>query len=182
MGEWKYSDVAVTGNVDSTGALYLLNGLAPGTSATTRVGQKIAIRSIQLNFACHVVAGTGVDQVHRYGLLLDNQPNGVVCTFANFMSPLSLYGFRNLANRKRFKQFYDKTVYLNATGEPTAGAIRRYYVKFRKPLITEYNTGVAGTVADISTGALYFWTFGTEAAGATAGTSIGTARIRYQDM
>ena len=56
------------------------------------------------------------------------------------------------------------------------------YIKFRRPIVTEYNAGVAGTIADIATNSLYLITIGQQNAGLTAGITLGTCRIRYTDM
>ena len=54
------------------------------------------------------------------------------------------------------------------------------YMKFRKPLVVEYNAGVAGTIADISTNSLYMVFLGDHAANYPA--LAGYCRIRYTDM
>lgn len=58
----------------------------------------------------------------------------------------------------------------------------KLYKKFRRPITEEFNTGVAGTVADISTCSMYFITFGTEAPGNTDVNCTGYVRIRYTDV
>jgi len=182
-GEWKYLDTTISSNQDTTGAMTLINGLVPGNSASQRVGQKVEIRSIQLRLQSIVTATTGVDQVQRIILLRDGQPNGAPPTaLTDFLTPGTIYGQRALTNRKRFRILMDKTRYLNASGEPYSGYFMKAYIKFRRPIVTEYNAGVSGTIADIATNSLYLITIGQQNAGVTAGITLGTCRIRYTDM
>lgn len=126
--------------------------------------------------------GTGVDQVLRYQIFVDRQANGVACTIGQQLSANSVLGLRSMTNRKRFKCITDRAFNINAVGE--SGSFRYFhkYIKFRRPLIVEYNAGVAGTIADIVSNALYFYTVGSAAPGATAGVQYGNCRIRYTDM
>lgn len=180
--EWKYLDVAVNLNMDSGGSLALLNGLVPGTGASQRVGQSIRLMSVELRLLNFVTAATGVDQVHRIALVLDKQTNAAAMTGAAYLNSATIYGLRLLENRKRFKTFMDRPMYLNATAEPGAGCYSHIYLKMRNPVTVEYNTGNAGTVADIVSNSLYLYAIGSAPPGVTAGSCNGYARIRYIDM
>jgi len=161
----------------------LLNGLAPGNSASQRVGMKVSIQSLELRIRNQVTAGTGVDQIHRLIVLQDQQANGIVpAALTDFLNAGNYQGLRNLAQRKRFRILKDYYFTLNATGEAGSQKCIHKYMKFRRPIITEFNAGVAGTIADISTNSLFFVCIGSIAPGATAGTSVGYIRIRYTDM
>lgn len=182
QGEWKYSDVAFNSTVDTTGASILLNGLVPGTGASQRVGMKVTIKSVEIRGFTGCVAGTGVDQVHRWELFIDRQANGAaLASIGQQLLANNTYAPRSLIARKRFKILRDKVYNINATGE--AGSFRTFkaYLKFTRGLVVEYNAGNAGTVADIVSNALYFYAVGSIAAGATAGNIYGYARIRYVD-
>lgn len=181
-GEWKYLDVAVNVTMDTAGSLVLLNGLVPGNGASQRVGQNVAIRSIEFRLLNYVTAGTGIDQVHRYALVVDRQANATPMTGAQYLNAATIYGQRLLENRKRFKTILDKSRYMNATAEPNSGCYTHKYIKLKRPLITEYNTGNAGTIADIVSNSLYLYNIGSAPPGATAGTIAGYVRIRYTDM
>lgn len=180
--EWKYLDVAVNTTMDTAGSLVLLNGLVPGNGASQRIGQNIQIKSVELRLLNYVIAGTGIDQVHRYAVVCDRQCNATAMTGAQYLNAATIYGLRLLENRKRFKTYMDCSKYMNATAEPNSGFYYHYYLKLRRPLTTEYNTGNAGTVADIVSNSLYLYCIGSAAPGATAGTLAGYVRIRYTDM
>lgn len=182
LGEWKYLDTAIAMNMNTTGAQLLVNGLAPGSGASERIGMKVTVRSIQLRLAQYVTAGTGSDQFQRVLLFVDRQANGAAPTLGSQLSANSILGLRSLVNRKRFKILWDKTCHLNATAEPGSMVFRTAYLKFRSPVVMEFNAGVAGTIADIVSNSIYIYTVGSLVAGATAGGVEGTCRIRYTDM
>lgn len=182
LGEWKYLDTDVGNAVNTTGAYSLINGLTLGNTANSRVGQKISIRSIELRYYGFVTAGTGVDQIHRMSIIVDRQANGVTPTVGSHLTSNTPVGLRDLAYRSRYKTLFDRVWTMNASGEPGSFRNMHVYLKFRRPIVVEYNTGNAGTVADITTNAIYFYRVGTQAAGGTAGSSNSTCRIRFTDM
>lgn len=176
-------DTLVSQVADSTGAMTLLNGLQPGTGASQRIGMKVAIRSLEFKGQVRVTAATGVDQIQRYIILLDRQANGAApAALTDFLTGGVYYSLRNLANRRRFKAIHDRMFSLNASGEPDSQRCWKFYIKFRKPIIVEFNAGNAGTVADIVTNSLYLMSLGQAPAGATAGSILGYCRLRYTDL
>ena len=181
-GEWKYLDNNFNLAVSTGTSSWLLNGLAPGSSASQRIGQKVSVRSLEIRLYNQVTAGTGVDQLHRQLVVMDRQANGAPPAIANILSAADVAAPRNLEYRKRFKVLLDKTFTLNATAEPGSQKWRKYYIKFKRPIVVEFNAGVAGTIADIVTNSLYIFNIGSQAAGATAGTVTGYIRMRYTDM
>jgi len=73
----------------------------------------------------------------------------------------------------------DKKFQLNASGESGSERMFKFYRRLAHPVT--FNSGDAGTVADITTGSLYLIYIGSIAAGATAGSIVGHCRIRYSD-
>lgn len=186
-GEWKYLDTAVAATaINTAGTMNLLNGIAPGTGASQRIGMKIAIRSIEMRLAITSVAECP-SQFNRLMLLLDRQCNGAApAALTDFIIPGTYMGCRCLTNRKRFKIMWDKTfVHGCTTVNYTAGnpkTFRHIYMKLKRPIIVEYNAGVAGTVADIASNSLYIISVGDVAAGATDSDFSALIRLRYTDM
>lgn len=189
-GEWKFLDSTITQDINTTPALILLNGLAPGSSASQRIGQKVDIRSIEIRLRWTTTPVTGVDQYCRASIVLDRQPNGAAPgNYTDIFLASSVTSPRSLANRKRFRILWDKALpmgsNLNAATTPSTlpnMRIFKAYMKFRRPIVEEFNSGVAGTVADIATNSLYLVTFGTEVAGNTDVNMAGYIRIRYTDV
>lgn len=185
-GEWKYNDLNTAVDINSTATLTLLNGLQPGTAANQRVGMKITMKTLEIRARMATTAATGVEQFARWFIVLDRQPNGAAPgAITDIISAAGVQYPRNLANRKRFKILLDKCWAFGATsvatGTPTSRFVK-YYLKFRRPLVTEFNTGVAGTVADISTNSLYLVVIGSEVAGNTDVQAAINTRLRYTDM
>lgn len=180
--EWKYVDVAFATAVNATGSITLLNGLAPGSSASQRIGMKVTIRSLEIHMTHQVTAATGVDQSHRFLIVQDSQSNGVgPAALTDFLTTNTTLAPRNLANRRRFRFLLDKSFYLSSSAESGSGGVHKFYLKLRTPIVTEFNSGVAGTIADIVTNSLHFVAVGDVAAGAAAGSAAVYCRIRYTD-
>ena len=112
----------------------------------------------------------------------DRQSNGANPTLSSHLSANNILAQRSLVERKRFKIIWDKTRVLNASGESGSAVVYTGYIKFRRPILVEFNSGVAGTISDIASNSMYLYTVGSVAAGATAGAVEGTVRIRYTDM
>lgn len=189
-GEWKYLDITVNQDINTTATNTLLNGLVPGTGASQRVGMKTTIRSIEIRLKCTTTAATGVNQVCRWLILLDRQSNGAApAAVTDFLLAQSTTAPRQLANRKRFKIIVDRAFamggVLNGAGTGSAlpqDRMFKVYIKFRRPIVVEYNVGNAGTIADIASNGLFLVTFGTEVAGNTDCGCTGYIRTRYTDM
>lgn len=148
--ERKYSDITFNNTVSDTENFQLLNGLTTGTSATTRNGQSIKIVSTFIRFYITMNASATTTQVRLF-LFKDLQPNGAIPTSgqllqdnSNILSPLLVaYG-------RRFKIFMDKLFRLDTN------KLNIEFKKFFKHKFhTEYNTGTAGTIADITKNSLY---------------------------
>lgn len=189
FGEWKYSDTQVNIDLSTTPGYVLLNGLVPGTAATQRIGQNVSIKSIEVKLRMQVTPATGVDQFVRVLIAVDRQPNGAAPVIGDLLTATSVTAPRNLNNRKRFKILMDKPYamggILNGAGSGSQTSNLRMvkkYMKFKRPIVVEYNTGNAGTVADITSNSIYMFTLGTEAAGNTDTNMLGYIRIRYTDM
>lgn len=170
-------------NVDQNGVFVLLNGLIPGSGASQRIGQKVEIRSLECRLNTRATAGTGIDQIHRLIILMDRQCNGAApVALTDFLNAGNYQGLRQLNNRKRFKVVKDYYLSLNATAEPGSQRAIYKYMKFRRPIVVEYNAGIAGTIADIVSNSMFFVAIGQQPAGVGAGSCVGYFRIRYTDM
>jgi hypothetical protein len=176
--ELKALDTAVVAAVDTTGAIQLLNGIEPGTALNQRVGRQITMVKLQYHLQSIVTAATGIDQFHRLLVVLDKQPNGVALAINSVLDGGSTSQY-NLSNQHRFVILYDKRFYLNASGEAGSGIVLDGTIGLSA--VVQYNSGIAGTVADIATNSLYLIALGNVVAGATAGSLAGSVRLRYYD-
>lgn len=145
-----------------------------------RIGRQVRAMSLKWRATSSVVASTGVDQTHRILILVDHQPNGVAPSVTDVLTSASTLAQLNPANRLRFKILLDKTIYLNASGEAASG--RTWQASPSLGFEVLFNSGVAGTVADIATNSLYCLYLGDIAAGSTAGKLAYNAAFQFKDM
>ena len=178
-GELKAVDTSVNQAADSTGGVVLLSGIARGDDINQRTGREVTLRSIECRFTARVTAGTGIDQQQRLLIVYDRQSNGAAPSVADVLGSANVLYPRNLENRRRFKVLYDRFFQLNGSGEAGSEKVFKFYRRLRHPMV--FNSGNAGTVADITSGSVYAVICGSVAAGATAGNINGRVRLRYED-
>lgn len=178
--EYKYKDTAVNQAVNTTPAYILLNGTVEGVGPSAHIGRRTTLCSIEMKMKSYCTNTTGVDQNHRIVLVYDRQPNQVAPTMAEVFNAVGENTLRNLDNRSRFTILLDKRIDLNAYGEPGAQQVWNYFKRLRLP--TQYDATADDTISSITTGSLYLITYGTEAAGNTAGSLYGNVRVRYSDV
>lgn len=190
--ELKYKDLNASGAVPGNGTFTLLNGLTLGTSAVTRIGRQIVIKSIHMKFditgAYFSVGPTLPSTMCRAMIIFDSQPNGTTPNVSDLLEDTTT-GLQALASTAlrysgRFKILYDKRWVVNnnlaATTTATWSQIfDEVYLKVN--LKCNYANTSNGDVTDIDTGAL--WLFLTSDSGATANNPdvLLYNRIRFVD-
>lgn len=191
--------------VSTTATVALLNGLDLGTGAFQRLGRSVHLRTLHVRggFYPSLQDGSFGGECLRVLVVYDRQPNGVAPSVIDIMQSIDANGngsttpfdYPNLANSERFIILADKQVNLSNTRYIVASSyfgqqntlseldssdrnFDRYIDVSGLP--TQYK-GDDETVASISTGALFLYTLGSQAA-ATAGVTFNwTARLRYSD-
>jgi len=180
----------------------LLNGLKLGTSAFARIGNKITMKSLYWSVAFGLssqdndpAVDTNINNVPvRMLIVYDKQTNGALPVLSDLLSAVSgvdnstsrsidVNSPNNLNNKDRFIVLADKRFILQ-TGGPSSRYIKKY-----KKLSTgvAYKSGAtAGTIADITSGGLYFAAFRDEDVNMTSDplpsiAMTGDIRLRYLD-
>lgn len=143
----------------------LLNGLVLGTGASQRVGREIRMNSIQIRLM------GGISNPIRFVLVYDSQSNGAAPAITDIFETNNWMSEVNFSNRDRFQFVFDLTTPLH--GDP------HYEEELDLNLITYYNAGTAGTVADIASGALYIVL--NDASTAAASTYSYALRLNYEE-
>ena len=86
-GELKYVDVNATQSFTDTGNVTLLNGIAPGTGASQRIGKKVILRNLLIS--CSIGSGiTGANVFRglvRIMAVYDKQTNATAPTVADIL-------------------------------------------------------------------------------------------------
>lgn len=196
--EQKVSDVSPASiSVDTGGVFTLLHAPQPGTDMTNRIGRKTCPRSIQIRAQVNVTpAATGTPvvcaaQTARWILFVDFQPSGAAPAVTDLLTAASPFAHINLNNRDRFKILRDKIFPMGPvffsdtatqsyiTGENMCKSFKLF--KRLQGIETIFNTGSAGTIADISSGALFSLWIGSVAAGTNDCVAVQTSRVRFDD-
>ncbi len=180
--ESKYVDTLFASNTmtNGIGSQSLLNGLSLGNTSTTRNGQSIKMTKIRLNIIASVGATTPVNC--RFILFLDKAANGSTTGVSSVFQAatdgvsdyaLSLYNVATIGTR--IVMFKDVKFELDTVNNT------RYIINQTLPLNyhVKFNTGNAGTVADISENSLYFCAL--SSAAATQPTFKGAIRVEFID-
>lgn len=150
--EKKYIDVSFTTTSSTTVAFTNINGIQLGTTATTRLGQSLKIVSVYVNGYWDIPSFlTPFTAYCRLIVFIDKQANGATPSASDILTPATVLGAMVVGNSKRFKILMDVRKHISTVGPATA-IVRRFK---RVSIKTEYNTGNAGTVADIQTNSMF---------------------------
>lgn len=162
----------------TTGQLTLLNGCIQGSAATNRIGRRIRMVSVYLRGRI-LMAGTSTGSSPiRIIIFYDRQTNGAAPTATDLLTSDAISSFNNLNNNRRFQVVADITRSCIGTAGPQA----LYFSNFKKiDLSTEFNTGNAGTVADITTGSLYALCYASPGIGVASLITNLNVRVRFSD-
>lgn len=196
--ERKVADIAVTlYGVNTTGSFTLMAKPQLGSDMTDRIGRKIQLKSFYIRgfvateAALNAVVGVNPTMQARMIIFVDLQPNGAVPVVTDLLNTASPASHLNLSNRDRFKIYCDKTfvfdpyLYSTTATQAYASASNQIFQikKFKKiNLEMVFNGTNGGTIADITSGALYMFWIGSVVSGANTdmNASVGT-RVRYSD-
>ncbi len=180
--ESKYVDTLFNGNTmtNGIGNISLLNGMTQGVTPSTRTGQSIKSMKLILDLICQVGATTPVNC--RFLIIQDKGANGATTGVGSiFQAPVdgaSDYSTsqRNVATVGYRIVFHCDEIFQLDTVQNTRKVIRKTIpLRFH----VAYNTGTAGTVADISENSLYL--IALSSAGAGYPTFKGSVRYEYVD-
>lgn len=183
-GELKFTDVttaiAVGGAAAATfGTGILLNGLATGTDASSRIGRKITMKSLYVRWSSLFVAGAGGGGAIRILVVYDKQANAAAPAITDILLANDFNSPNNLSNRDRFVTLADYVTEQLSTASNLADC-----GVFHKTLNLEtmFNAGSAGTIADITSGSIYMFIAQSGGITTTAPTLAYRSRIRYTDV
>ena len=100
------------------GAVFLLNGIAPGTGASQRIGKKIILRNLLIR--CSIGSGnTGANVFRgmvRVLAVYDKQTNATAPTVADILEYQQGVSPMNMNNRDRFVVLFTKQYALDQAG------------------------------------------------------------------
>ena len=173
-GKYKNSAIAVSHYTTDGTDMVLLNGMSRGSSAGTRVGSRVVLRSFNIRMFISFVSNESDSSVTPMGIRMmivyDKQANGAVCP-----SPFSsFYATAESVYRDRFIVMYDEVVYMERTSigsyyvadTPEVIPFSNVWQKFRHvhlavDLPTTFNNSDTGVITDINSGSVYLVTMTT---------------------
>lgn len=137
------------------GASNLLNGIAQGSSETSRVGRKITMRSLLVNWTFGPAITVQGSANCRLTVVYDKQPNGLIPVTTDIFHVDSHLTPMLLANSDRFTVLHNEWVQnpnVNIGGTTIAQMSGSFYVKM---LLETMYSGTGATILNINSGALY---------------------------
>lgn len=185
--KYKYVGLIVVA-VSNAGTFSLFNNLQRGTDRTTRLGNRIRMKSLE--YGLHLsVSAAGLVLFQRPSVRLiffiDKQSNGLAPAVVDFfpagITEFTVSPLNPITVSPRFDVLSD-TVYQLQGQYPTAPTTYSFRKKIPlKNRAVVYNDGNAGTIADITKNSLYVLAISDQAAAATnPGYSIDYV-LRYED-
>lgn len=191
-------------NFLNTGEFQLLNGIQAGSGFSQRVGRKIRMKSLKVQFNINPFPSrTQVGDLGRVLIVYDRQTNGALPALADVLQDTNTAAANttnvavgpNLSNRERFTVLRDYSftlpaVVVAATGVPSSAypdsfegehqSFIKWYIKL-KGLETVFNADT-GDVGSIATGSIFVLALGGVAAGTNAWlVNSWHSRLRYYD-
>jgi len=179
-GELKAIDTALSSTaINTTEIITCINPCAQGSDIGQRVGREIIMKSVQLSGVFYP-GGASVGDVITWSLVYDRQTNAAAPVWTDVYTQDSTNPlFRNLNNRKRFKVLGSGMLAVPKVDADVINTPFNFYRKLKHPV--EFNATNGGTVADITTGGLFFMIRGRAAPGADDYDCSLYARVRFSD-
>jgi len=179
--EQKFVDVASTfsptaGAVTFTNGV-LLNGIANGTDASTRIGRKAAIKSLLIRATASVGTATKGGSF-RLLVVYDKQTNAAAPAITDILLADAFNAPNNLSNRDRFVTIFDQIM-----GPVDVGGPNNVADTFYKKLNLEemWNAGTDATVGSITSGSIYAFVAQSGGMATNAPALTMYSRVRYTD-
>ena len=181
--ETGYVDLASANyGMDTTGTVTLVATIPQGTSVSQRVGKKCVYKSFQIRGFASNNSTTAINDC-AWMLVYDKRPTGALPSITDILVTASSRSFNNDVNSNRFRilRRWDKQLVGTST-TPADGVACTVdeYVKCKLPI--EFNAAGTGAIGDISLGAVYLVTCGSNAAGLTAAALVIGIRTRFIDV
>ena len=157
---------------------FILNAMATGTTASTRVGRRITMKSLLVKGSFSMAPTTTGSTPVRVLIVYDKQTNGAAPVATDVVLTDEIHSPMNLSNSHRFVTLMDEVVPCFGSQGPQSAMFTRF-VKLDHQV--EFNTGNAGTVADIQTGSVYCLVWQNGRILIAAPTADIYTRIRFSD-
>jgi len=176
--EWKNIDVtsSITGAAATTWSpVTLITTIAQGSSSAQRIGRKVVLKNAQVRYTA--TNGGGTATPFRILMVYDHSPNGVLPLITDILITNDINSPLNLNNSDRFLVLRDSYPRSEKSVDGTVSVSDLMFKKFKEGgLQSQWIASATGTIADVTTGAIYLMICGTAAV-----TLAFTSRVRFTD-
>lgn len=182
-GEVKFTDVSVALATPIALATWtapqLLNGLANGSDASTRIGRKVTLKSVLVRASVALAPTSVGGSPIRILVVYDKQANATAPAVTDILLADAFTSQNNLSNRDRFVTIFDQVT----TPVSVQNNFSNEHTMFKRiNMETMFNAGSAGTVGDITSGSVYLLFCQNSGISVAAPTMIYRTRVRYTDV
>lgn len=174
--------ISASYNFDTTGSIALIATIQQGTSVQQRIGKKVVLKSLQMRGFAQAGSTATINDVAML-IVYDARPTGSLPAITDILNSANSRSFNNDANSGRFKilKRVDCVLVGGATLTEATYKDMDFYLDLKKrPCV--FQAAGSGAIGDISEGALYVVTVGSNAAGTTAASMVAGFRTRFIDV
>lgn len=155
----------------------LINGVATGTDASSRIGRKAVIKSLLLRITCSLATGTK-GGAFRILCVYDKQANATAPAITDILLADAFNSPNNLTYRDRFVTIFDQiTEPVDAQG-PQERAMTCYK---KLNLETLWNAGTDALIGSIASGSMYIFVAQSGGVATNPPSVTIRSRVRYTD-
>lgn len=156
----------------------LLNALGQGTTAVTRLGRKVQLKSLYIRYSIALAPTSTGGSPARILVVYDKQANGAAPLITDILLANDFHSPNNLNNSDRFITIFDEIT------EPVSvqnnySISGKLYKKLG--LETVYKDTSAGDITDIATGSIYAFVANNSGIGVANGAVASYTRLRFLD-
>lgn len=155
----------------------LINGVATGTDASSRIGRKAVIKSILLRITTSLATGTKGGSF-RILCVYDKQANATAPAITDILLADAFNSPNNLTYRDRFVTIFDQITEPVDAGGPNERAMTLYK---KLNLETLWNSGTDALIGSIASGSIYIFVAQSGSIATNAPSVTIRARVRYTD-
>jgi hypothetical protein len=146
--EDKYLDTSATSTLSGAWQSALLNGLSQGNTSSQRTGQSVKCVGYEFRYSLSLGAAASCDS--RILILVDKQADAAAPTLTQVF-PVDITSPRVVAYLERYLVLIEDNITLTTTG---SNLVRKEHMSRYEAHIS-FNSGNAGTIADIVTNSMY---------------------------
>lgn len=182
-GELKFIDTQFTTDPTAASTAFtagtLLNGIANGSDASSRIGRKCTIKSLLVRWSCELRSTSTVGGNIRILIVYDKQANATAPVITDILLADAFNSPNNLSNRDRFVTLCD---YMSESISINGNATVANVIYKSLNLEEMFNAGSAGTIGDITSGSIYMFVAQSGGIATTAPDMLARCRVRYTDV